>query len=207
MQDKVSYQTGLNFSFTRSDLLVVDESDSIIFSDPLAFKELLARCRCICLTATPDDNNKKGAEKQIISALRLTKYDYGFPVELTAPAVATETKALPNDEAILLFIKERISLQPVLLYCSQQTKEYIEAQGYPFVSADGEDADEQLLKELDTKSEGEFRLVVATEDEAMRGINYRAPLNGISLLVAKSFENVREADQGMKRVGRFGDPC
>ncbi len=122
----MSYQTGINFSFTRSDLLVVDESDSIIFSDPLAFKDLLSRSRCICLTATPDDSNKKGAEKQIISALRLNKCDYGFPRDLTAPAVATETKQLPNDEAILSFIKERISLMPVLLYCSTKTKGYIE---------------------------------------------------------------------------------
>ena len=41
----------------------------------------------------------------------------------------------------------------------------------------------------------------------MRGIDYRAPVNGITLIVAKSFENSREADQGLKRVGRQNDPC
>ena len=41
----------------------------------------------------------------------------------------------------------------------------------------------------------------------MRGINYRAPSYGITLIVAKSFENAREADQGLKRVGRQDDPC
>jgi hypothetical protein len=69
--------------------------------------------------------------------------------------------------------------------------------------------DEKTLRELD-KREGEglaFRLVVATQKESMRGIDYRAPLNGITLIVAKSFENAREADQGLKRVGRQDDPC
>ncbi len=69
--------------------------------------------------------------------------------------------------------------------------------------------DEASLRELD-KREGEgstFLLVIATQEESMRGIDYRAPLNGITLIVAKSFENSREADQGLKRVGRQNDPC
>jgi hypothetical protein len=77
------------------------------------------------------------------------------------------------------------------------------------MSADGEDVDEATLRELD-KREGEgsaFKLVVAMQEESMRGIDYRAPLNGITLIVAKSFENAREADQGLKRVGRRDDPC
>ena len=41
----------------------------------------------------------------------------------------------------------------------------------------------------------------------MRGVDYRAPETGITLVVAKSFTNVREADQGLKRVGRFKDAC
>lgn len=62
---------------------------------------------------------------------------------------------------------------------------------------------------LDTRSEetNEFPLVLATGHEAMRGVDYRAEKTGIILLVAQSFSNVREADQGLKRVGRFGDAC
>ena len=41
----------------------------------------------------------------------------------------------------------------------------------------------------------------------MRGVDYRAPGTGITLVVAKSFSNVRDADQGLKRVGRFKDAC
>jgi hypothetical protein len=41
----------------------------------------------------------------------------------------------------------------------------------------------------------------------MRGLDYRAPLRGITLIVAASFENRREASQGLHRVGRFSDLC
>jgi hypothetical protein len=41
----------------------------------------------------------------------------------------------------------------------------------------------------------------------MRGLDYRAPKLGITLIIAKSFSNKREALQGDERVGRFGDPC
>ncbi len=120
---------GLDFDFSRKDLLIVDESDTIIFSDPCAFAEVLSRCRCICLTATPDDNDKLGAEKKVIDALHLNRYEYGFSAELTAPATINETKVLPDDDGILAFIKTKLLTTPVLLYCSPKTKEFIKTQG------------------------------------------------------------------------------
>ncbi len=190
-------------------MLLVDESDSIIFKDPVAFNTLLKRYRCICLTATPDDNNSKGAERQVLKALGLIKYQHGFAAELSNPAVIDETKKIKNDEALLEFIKGRLDTAPVLLYCSTATKEYISEAGCPYMSADGDEVDEAVLRELN-KREGDgsaYRLVVATQEDSMRGIDYRSPVVGITLIVAKSFENSREADQGLKRVGRQDDPC
>jgi hypothetical protein len=40
----------------------------------------------------------------------------------------------------------------------------------------------------------------------MRGFDYRAPKNGITLLVNASFENERAKLQGLGRVKRFKDP-
>ena len=65
---------GTGFSFQSTDLLIIDESDSLIFKDPEAFNVVLSKCRSICLTATPDDNDQKGAEKKILRALDLKKY-------------------------------------------------------------------------------------------------------------------------------------
>ncbi len=105
---------------------------------------------------------------------------------------------------ILDFVKDQLATTPVLLYCSKETKTFIEAQGYPFISADWPGVDEKLLRLLDARiSETNlYNLVIATQLEAMRGVDYRAEVTGITLLVAQSFPNIREADQGLKRVGR-----
>lgn len=63
LADKVSYHVGLDFEHIDRSILVIDESDTLIFNDPNAFKEMMAKSRCICFTATPDDNNVKGAER------------------------------------------------------------------------------------------------------------------------------------------------
>lgn len=97
---------------------------------------------------------------------------------------------------------------PVLFYCTSEVKAYIQDQGQAFISADYGDTDEKALRLLAERDQtGVYKLVLATHAEAMRGVDYRAPAIGITLLVGKSFENAREADQGLKRVGRQKDPC
>ena len=41
----------------------------------------------------------------------------------------------------------------------------------------------------------------------MRGIDYKSVTARMTLVVAKPFENQREAIQGFNRVGRFDDKC
>ena len=48
-------------------------------------------------------------------------------------------------------------------------------------------------------------MLVVTQFEFMRAIDYRAPNLGIALVIAKSFSNPRQAQQGLGRVGRNGD--
>ena len=65
-----------------------------------------------------------------------------------------------------------------------------------------------MLRTLDDTVEGgKYRTLVSTNLEAMRGIDYRAPTNGITLLICKSFCHRREANQAGYRVGRQTDPC
>ena len=56
--------------------------------------------------------------------------------------------------------------------------------------------------------------VVITDEELMRGIDYRfstevpqSETDGIDLLVARSFSSHRAYDQGRARVGRYREPC
>ena len=48
---------------------------------------------------------------------------------------------------------------------------------------------------------------LSTEAFTMRGFDYRAKDNNITLIVGVSFENKRGALQGLHRVGRSNDPC
>lgn len=65
---------------------------------------------------------------------------------------------------------------PILYYCTTEMKAYLVEQGQVFISADGEDVDEKALKKLNLKVESSavYSMVVATEPEAMRGVDYRA---------------------------------
>ena len=58
---------------------------------------MMATSRCICLTATADDNNRKGAEKQAIKDAGLSRFDYGYSAELSTLATIDEVVALKDD--------------------------------------------------------------------------------------------------------------
>ena len=53
----------------------------------------------------------------------------------------------------------------------------------------GQEQDHEILKTLDFKVNEKYRVVVATDKGAMRGIDYRAPSCKMTLVLAKSFEN------------------
>jgi hypothetical protein len=38
LADRVSYHVGLDFEYVEGSILVIDESDTLIFNDPQAFK-------------------------------------------------------------------------------------------------------------------------------------------------------------------------
>lgn len=52
-----------------------------------------------------------------------------------------------------------------------------------------------------------YPIVVVDAEQMMRGVDYRSDSRGLVLLVAKSFTSKRDAEQGLARVGRFGDVC
>jgi len=67
-----------------------------------------------------------------------------------------------------------------------------------------EETDYNVLRCLDQQP---FKLVIATDEFAMRGIDYRCERATIALVIAKTFSCTVEALQGMARVGRFKDQC
>jgi hypothetical protein len=98
----------------------------------------------------------------------------------------------------------------VLLYCSLLFLQLLNDSNISFVLIqEGVDIDDEFLRYLDTRSgsDGLHTLVVTCSSFGMRGFDYRSPTNGITLIIAASFEHQRQATQGLNRVGRFGDPC
>lgn len=57
-----------------------------------------------------------------------------------------------------------------------------------------------------TGEEKSFKIAVSETTFGMRGIDYRSDIS-MTLVIAQSFDNRREANQGYNRVGRFGDNC
>jgi hypothetical protein len=53
--------------------------------------------------------------------------------------------------------------------------------------------------------ERKYPIVLVTEEEMMRGVDYRSDGKGLMLVIGKSFSTARDAEQGLARVGRFGD--
>jgi len=65
----VEYHVGFSFAPKEDELVVIDEGDALIFEDPSFFRGFIAQCACICLTATPDDDDPTGVEAKVISTL------------------------------------------------------------------------------------------------------------------------------------------
>ena len=60
----------------------------------------------------------------------------------------------------------------------------------------------------DLRNLDENHCLLVTSLELMRGVDYHAPGGvGIDLLVATDFPSTRAYQQGLGRVGRYGEPC
>jgi len=62
------------------------------------------------------------------------------------------------------------------------------------------------LRLLNVKlTSGCYPLLVTSDPDVMRGYDFRSQRVGMILCIAKSFASMRDANQGMGRVGRFGE--
>lgn len=102
---------------------------------------------------------------------------------------------------------KQAAVGPVLVYCKENLTEALKVLGCdPLLVTD--DIDPKELQGLDKiLDNGVYKVLVAHEETAMRGFDYRSPDCQMTLVIDKSFTNVREAIQGRGRVGRWDDPC
>ena len=72
----VEYCVGLNFGIEKGSLVLIDESDIVMFDSPQNFCALIDGKVCICLTATPSNCKEDGVEAQVIEALGFDRFSY-----------------------------------------------------------------------------------------------------------------------------------
>jgi hypothetical protein len=168
--------------------------------------------KSICLTATPDDQDEMGMEKKVVSHFKFLCLSsvVGGREQPVLPVIPDlQERELPDPSDIYSFCREELKESAVLLYCTMKCfKKVFKDSKLSFTLASA--ASDTELRNLDQRGhDGLFRLLIATDasPSAMRGLDFRAPAGSITLLVAASFPNVREASQGLYRVGRFGDAC
>jgi hypothetical protein len=80
----VEYHIGLDFEVKPSDVILIDESDQVILSNHSKFEKKIKQNRCICVTATPDNDNKKGVERETLNSSDF-KFINGWPEGVPLP--------------------------------------------------------------------------------------------------------------------------
>lgn len=182
LKERVKYHVGLDFVKEPGALLIYDESDAMLFNNPGQFNTFTGSNPCICLTATP--GGKDGdLEEEVIKYLGLKVVkDQDHESRLQADKLITEVSD---------FLERTLPLQPVLVYCTEAEAEVL-TKGFKYVT-DDEILDEEILGNLERKTENKYPLLIATKAELMRAIDYRAPNLGIALVLCKPFSNDREA--------------
>ena len=112
-----------------------------------------------------------------------------------------------QDQTLLSLIEKERATLPVLVFCSEEA-----------LASMWEKIPEMIeIKEIETHSDlervevkdefGNCKVFVACAEMNMRGLDFRAPKLGMTLIVNKGFSSKRDMYQGMNRVGRFGDKC
>ena len=47
-----------------------------MYSNPEKFRDFVAKCSCLCFTATPDDQDPLGVDAKVLNAMQFKKYHY-----------------------------------------------------------------------------------------------------------------------------------
>lgn len=126
--NNVEHHTGLDFEVKSGDVILVDESDNIIFSNHAKFVEKVQSNRCICVSATPDNDNKKGVEREILNKSAF-KFINGWPECIPLPTAADVSciQSLPfaPDSKLLQHILNVLKDCSILLYCSLEFQQLL----------------------------------------------------------------------------------
>ena len=101
-------------------------------------------------------------------------------------------------------LRSEVFSHPILLFCENNLVTKLAVEGIEHILVEQMELDE--LRRLNVKlTSGCYPLLVTSDPEVMRGYDFRSQKVGMILCIAKSFASMRDANQGMVCVGRFGE--
>ena len=163
-----------------------------MFDEPKNFAKFIEKKFCICFTATPSNCDQQGVEAEVVKALGFKQYDY-----LTDQAPGNAITRLQFDEVVqacgveekVAIITSLLNQGSVLVYAPSDLAERLRTLSEEFVFIN-ESTDPLMLRQLD---KAPYKLLVALDSFAMRGVDYRSKTNIMFLVVSKQFPCTREA--------------
>jgi len=207
-EGKVHYHEDLNFRHGKTDVLLIDEADQLIFEDPMLLRKALKHSPALCFSATPPNSGQQTLEMEIYQHLGFKLRSY-WPKALARPlntrlVIKVDAKYADNLSA---FVEERARHRAVLIYTNEPTASNLLSQigdSQRVTQA----ADPAQLRRLNIRPNAtSHKVLVATESQVMRGFDYLGGHKGICLIIDQGFSSQREADQALARVGRQGEVC
>lgn len=80
----------MDFKCQLGDVVLIDEADELILADPEKFLNQTKDFKCICLTATPDNEDNKGVEREALKLMGFSMFD-GMPDTVVGASTTTNT--------------------------------------------------------------------------------------------------------------------
>lgn len=166
--------------------MLLDEADYFIYNKIEWLKTI--NVKIIGFTGTCGSSSELDSELQLMKQMKFK--------------ILKEEGCPPEDPKTISdvnFFTDHTS--PLIIFAHKEDfPKYEEALHYEYKYED-EDVETVVKNRIKNRT-----LILISDPLFMRGYDFRAN-GGISLLIAKSFSNMRDAQQGLGRVGRFGDPC
>ncbi|CDW87650.1 UNKNOWN [Stylonychia lemnae] len=161
-RDADEFSTYLDFvAIGDNELAIFDEGDAIMYNDPDKFRDFVSNCLCICFTATPDDQDPRGVDIQVLKTMTFPTFYYlmnvlerivKFNFDLELPAMPVTEKAAE--------VKKLSQTGPVVVHCTSTLYEELKKLDLELVEAD-DNVNHQILRTLGLKVNDKFRVAVA----------------------------------------------
>ena len=177
-------------------MVLVDEADHLFLDK---YCKVSGEGAIVGLTATSYDVMRESEQSHMLNTLEFQFVASGMTVN------ADEKKVIDTNSLDEFF--DATPTMAHIIYCDETDKaEVLKAATAHFKGLSISPAihlnacSQDVLQNNDERS-----LYIITDERLMRGFDYRAPITGIALLVAKPLSSLRSYRQALGRVGRMGD--